>query len=56
VEPLFVEGPDDVAELLRNLLQPGDLLLTQGAGDITRLAHQLKQEHLMAVEAEKQHE
>src|SRR5690554_5584382 len=53
VEPVFVEGPDDVAEVLRNVLQPGDLVLTQGAGNITSLAHQLKQESLTAVDAEK---
>jgi UDP-N-acetylmuramate--alanine ligase len=52
VEPVFVEGPDDVAEVLRNVLQPGDLVLTQGAGNIASLAHQLKQESLTAVDAE----
>lgn len=41
IEPVFVESSAAVAELLKTLLQPGDLLLTQGAGDITALAHQL---------------
>lgn len=47
VEPVFVEGPEGVAEILRNVLQPGDLLLTQGAGNITSLAHQLIKESLV---------
>lgn len=56
VEPVFVDGPEDVADVLRNVLQPGDLLLTQGAGNITHLAHQLKQENLVAGEAKNKHE
>ncbi|GAA0680747.1 UDP-N-acetylmuramate--L-alanine ligase [Marinobacterium maritimum] len=47
VEPVYVEGPEGVAEILRNVLQPGDLLLTQGAGNITSLAHQLVNESLV---------
>ena len=31
------------AEMLKEVLQPGDLLLTQGAGNITTLAHQLRE-------------
>lgn len=41
VEPVFVESADDLPGLLTTLLRPGDLLLTQGAGDITALAHRL---------------
>ncbi len=41
IDPVFVESLDAVPEILKNLLQPGDLLLTQGAGDITALAHRL---------------
>ncbi len=43
VEPVYVNDKSEVADLLRNVLKPGDLLLTQGAGDITALAHELKQ-------------
>lgn len=43
VEPVFVESTDDLPELLATLLRPGDLLLTQGAGNITTLAHRLSQ-------------
>ncbi|KAA0873933.1 UDP-N-acetylmuramate--L-alanine ligase [Nitrincola tapanii] len=42
VEPVFAEKSDAIPELLKTLLRPGDLLLTQGAGDITALAHQLR--------------
>ncbi len=41
VDPVFVESVAAVPGLLQNLLQPGDLLLTQGAGNITALAHEL---------------
>ncbi len=33
-EPVFVETPDDLDPVLRDLLADGDLLLTMGAGDI----------------------
>lgn len=52
VEPVYVDGPEGVADILRNLLQPGDLLLTQGAGNITSLAHQLINESLVATSRE----
>lgn len=42
-EPIFVESDADIAEALKLVLQPGDLLLTQGAGNITTLAHKLRQ-------------
>lgn len=41
IEPVYVKSADEVPEVLKNLLRPGDLLLTQGAGNITALAHQL---------------
>ncbi|WP_286239699.1 UDP-N-acetylmuramate--L-alanine ligase [Neptuniibacter halophilus] len=50
LDPVFVSDKDSVAEVLRDILQPDDLLLTQGAGDITALAHQLKQLSLVAEE------
>tara|TARA_R110002167_G_scaffold8292_15_gene38505 strand:+ start:1381 stop:2916 length:1536 start_codon:yes stop_codon:yes gene_type:complete len=34
LDPIFVERGSDLGMLLQNLLQPGDLLLTQGAGDV----------------------
>jgi UDP-N-acetylmuramate--alanine ligase len=42
IDPVYVQSADDVEALLKDLLEPGDLLLTQGAGDITALAHNLK--------------
>ncbi len=41
VDPVFIERGEDVGRVLQNILQPGDLLLTQGAGDIGGLAGQL---------------
>lgn len=46
MEPVFVESTEDLPELLSTLLRPGDMLLTQGAGDITTLAHTLSKLNL----------
>lgn len=43
IDPVFVSDKDAVADILTDILQANDLLLTQGAGDITALAHELKQ-------------
>ncbi|WP_067862403.1 UDP-N-acetylmuramate--L-alanine ligase [Neptuniibacter marinus] len=48
IDPVFISDKDLVADVLKGILQPGDLLLTQGAGDITALAHQLNQLSLVA--------
>ena len=41
LDPLFVENPSRVESLLGNILRDGDLLITQGAGDIGGLAARL---------------
>ena len=41
VEPIYVETVDDVATLLNGVLKPGDILLTQGAGNVGSLAPKL---------------
>ena len=41
VEPLFVEENGEIEALLANTLQDGDLLITQGAGDIGGVAARL---------------
>lgn len=41
IDPIFVERPDQVAEALRAVLRPGDILLTQGAGNIGAMAAEL---------------
>ncbi len=42
-EPIFIESETEISEALKQVLEPGDLLLTQGAGNITTLAHQLRE-------------
>jgi UDP-N-acetylmuramate--alanine ligase len=42
VEPVFVERVDDLAESLRGVLRDGDVVLTMGAGSISAVAHDLK--------------
>jgi UDP-N-acetylmuramate--alanine ligase len=41
VDPVFVEDAGNLENLLANILQEGDLLLTQGAGDIGGVAAKL---------------
>lgn len=41
VDPIFIEREESLAQPLKSVLQPGDLLLTQGAGDIGSLAVEL---------------
>ena len=41
VEPLFVESIDEIPSLLGEILLPGDVVVTQGAGNITQLSHDL---------------
>lgn len=44
VNPVFVTEHDKLYETLLDLLQEGDVVLMQGAGDISGLAHDMKQQ------------
>ncbi|KEI72503.1 UDP-N-acetylmuramate--L-alanine ligase [Endozoicomonas elysicola] len=46
VDPIFIARPDEVESVLADVLQDGDLLLAQGAGDIGALALRLAQSEL----------
>ncbi|RUO26619.1 UDP-N-acetylmuramate--L-alanine ligase [Aliidiomarina minuta] len=41
LEPVYIKQPDQVAEVLADIIEPGDLVLTQGAGNVGALARQL---------------
>lgn len=41
IDPIFVETSGDVTKVLRDVLRDGDVLLTQGAGDIGAIAAKL---------------
>lgn len=41
LDPVYVASPNDLSEVLADILQPGDLVLTQGAGNIGAIARQL---------------
>ena len=49
VDPIFISQPDEIESVLSEVLQEGDLLLTQGAGDIGSLAVKLGQSELAFV-------
>ncbi len=40
-DPIFVQRIDEVPGVLTDILMDGDILITQGAGDVARLAHVL---------------
>ncbi|MFA0474020.1 UDP-N-acetylmuramate--L-alanine ligase [Vibrio breoganii] len=42
IDPIFVKEQDDLPKVLANLLQEGDLVLTQGAGDVGKVAKRLE--------------
>jgi UDP-N-acetylmuramate--alanine ligase len=44
LDPVFIERDEDISQVLSKVLKPGDLLLTQGAGDIGSLAITLTQQ------------
>ena len=41
VEPIFAENISDVSALLADIVREGDIVITQGAGSIGRLAQEL---------------
>ncbi len=43
LEPLFAESIEEVPGLLATLVEDGDVVVTQGAGNISRVAQELKQ-------------
>ncbi|MCG8312349.1 MAG: UDP-N-acetylmuramate--L-alanine ligase [Pseudomonadales bacterium] len=49
IDPVFVEDADAIPGLLENILQHGDVLLTQGAGNVGAIASKLAQSKLKEV-------
>lgn len=41
VEPIFVEDSSNVAQVLRDVFRDGDIVITQGAGNVGRIAQDL---------------
>ncbi len=46
VDPIFAEGIDGVPEIISDLVEPGDIVLTQGAGNIGLLSVELAKRKL----------
>jgi UDP-N-acetylmuramate--alanine ligase len=46
VDPIFVEGVDGVPEVIADIVLPGDIVLTQGAGNVGLLAVELAKRKL----------
>lgn len=41
IDPMFVDTPEEVPALLKGVLRPGDIVVTQGAGNVGALAKEL---------------
>ncbi|MBB3169102.1 UDP-N-acetylmuramate--L-alanine ligase [Simiduia aestuariiviva] len=41
VDPVFVESVEDVAQALRHIIKPNDIVITQGAGNVGQLSAEL---------------
>ncbi|GEN27537.1 UDP-N-acetylmuramate--L-alanine ligase [Halovibrio variabilis] len=52
VDPLFVEHTHELPVLLNNVLRPGDILITQGAGDVGGISQRLAQAQLVMSEVD----
>lgn len=52
VDPLFIEHKQELPALLANVLRPGDILITQGAGDVGGISLRLAQAKLVLDEVE----
>lgn len=46
VDPIFVEGIDAVPDLIKDLVEAGDIVITQGAGNVNALALELARRKL----------
>lgn len=46
IDPIFVEGIDGVPEIVKDLVEPGDIVITQGAGNVNALALELAKRQL----------
>lgn len=46
VDPVFVETAEELPALIKNIIKDGDILLTQGAGNIGAIAKDLAASHL----------
>ncbi len=46
LEPVFVEGIDGVPQIIKDIVEPGDIVITQGAGNVGQLAVELAKRKL----------
>ncbi len=47
IDPIFVEGVDGVPAIIKDVVQPGDIIITQGAGNVGSLATTLAKRKLV---------
>ncbi|MFL0810588.1 MAG: UDP-N-acetylmuramate--L-alanine ligase [Agarilytica sp.] len=47
IDPIYVETIEGVPEVIKNMIQPGDIVITQGAGNVGALAQDLANRKLV---------
>lgn len=53
IEPIYVGQPEELQGVIADVMKDGDVLLTQGAGNIGRIAKELEQSKLLQTELRK---
>jgi UDP-N-acetylmuramate--alanine ligase len=51
VSPIYIQDSNELDSMINHLIQEGDLLLTQGAGDIEHIAHHWKETYFKCITA-----
>jgi UDP-N-acetylmuramate--alanine ligase len=46
IDPIFVEGIEGVPEIIKDIVQAGDIVITQGAGNVNALVVELAKRKL----------
>ena len=41
IDPVYAQNAEEIPALIENLAEDGDVILTQGAGNVTKVAHEL---------------
>ena len=52
IDPLYVESMEDIPNLVASQVKPDDIVLTQGAGSVTKLVSMLKESQLKPIKGD----
>jgi len=46
VNPIFAESPEEALDMLQGVVEAGDVVLVQGAGNVNQISNELRQRHV----------